>query len=191
MNTGLQDIWNLVWKLDFAVRGHGTEALLDSYATERLPVIKSVIETTHFMTRALGTPSQLAQILRNTFIPMVSRLAPFQHGFVQRLSQLGIAYGGSPIVEGPGERFFDSSLRGGKGIGSRFLLIVGEPMDSATQEAARQLCETLGEIVELRMARNGGIALVRPDGYIAYSADGRDGVSAVASLRSVLTRQIN
>jgi hypothetical protein len=30
--------------------------------------------------------------LRDTVIPMVSRLAPFQHAFVQRLSELGIAY---------------------------------------------------------------------------------------------------
>jgi hypothetical protein len=55
------------------------------------------------MTKAMGTPSKLAQALRDRVIPVVSRLAPFQHGFVQRLSQLGVAYGGSPIVEGPGK----------------------------------------------------------------------------------------
>ena len=191
MNTGLQDIWNLAWKLDLAVRGHGSEALLDSYATERHPVIKSVIETTHFMTKVLGTPSRLAQTLRDAVIPMVSRLAPFQHAFVQRLSQLGIAYGGSPIVEGPGMRFFDESLRGGKGIVSRFLLIIGQDTDPSILETAKQLCETSSEIVELRVVPYRGIALVRPDGYIAYAADGRDRVSAIASLRSVLARQTN
>jgi 2-polyprenyl-6-methoxyphenol hydroxylase-like FAD-dependent oxidoreductase len=191
MNTGLQDVWNLAWKLDLAVRGHGGEALLESYSAERRPVIKSVIEMTHFMTRALGTPSHLAQILRNTFIPMASRLAPFQHGFVQRLSQLGIAYGGSPIVEGPGKRFFDESLRGGKGIGSRYLLIAGQQMDSATQEAAKRLCEASSEIVELRVVPYPGIALVRPDGYLAFTADGHEPLSAMSNLRSVLMRQIS
>ena len=39
----------------------------------------------------------------------------------QRLSELGIDYPGSPIVEGPGKRYFDDSLRGGKGIANRFL----------------------------------------------------------------------
>ena len=92
MNTGLQDVWNLVWKLDLVLHGHGSHELLESYTAERRPVIKSVIETTHFLTRALGTPSKLAQLLRNAVIPMVSRLAPFQHAFVQRLSELGIAY---------------------------------------------------------------------------------------------------
>ena len=63
--------------------------------------------------------------IRDTVIPIVSRLASFQHAFVQRLSELGIAYRGSPIVEGPGNRYFDDSLRGGKGIGSRYLLVLG------------------------------------------------------------------
>src|SRR5262249_37286890 len=35
MNTGLQDVWNLAWKLDLFLRGHGNEMLLDSYAAER------------------------------------------------------------------------------------------------------------------------------------------------------------
>ena len=190
MNTGLQDVWNLIWKLDLAARGHASETLLDSYTTERRPVIKSVIEMTHFMTKALGTPSQLAQTLRNAVIPMVSRLAPFQHGFVQRLSQLGIAYAGSPIVEGPGKRFFDDSLRG-RGIASRFLLVVGDEVGSATKAAARQLCESSSDLLEFRAARYDGIALVRPDGYIAYAEDGHNPVSAMTSLRSVLRRQTN
>ncbi len=129
MNTGLQDVWNLAWKLDLVLHGHGSHELLESYTAERRPVIKSVLETTDFLTKALGTPSKLAQLLRNTVIPMVSRLAPFQHAFVQRLSELGIAYKGSPMVEGAGERYFDNSMRGGNGIRSRFLLMVhNEPM---------------------------------------------------------------
>ena len=35
MNTGLQDVWNLVWKLDLFLHGHGNHALLESYSAER------------------------------------------------------------------------------------------------------------------------------------------------------------
>lgn len=185
MNTGLHDVWNLVWKLDLFLRGRGNERLLDSYSAERLPVIKQVIETTHFLTKVMGTPNRLAQALRDTVIPMVSHLAPFQHAFVQRLSELGIAYSGSPIIEGPGERYFDDSMRGGKGISSRFLLVIGDVTDSSTKEPAKQLCESLSDIVELRSSRNSGITLVRPDGYVAYAAAKRSGPSALASMRSV------
>jgi len=189
MNTGLHDVWNLVWKLDLFLRRRGNERLLDSYSAERLPVIKQVIDTTHFLTKVMGTPNKFAQALRDTVIPMVSRLAPFQHAFVQRLSELGIAYSGSPIIEGPGERYFDDSLRGGKDIGGRFVFVMDNDADSATQKAAQQLCESFSDIVELRRASKAGITLVRPDGYIAFATKGRDGLSALASLRSILERQ--
>lgn len=191
MNTGLHDIWNLVWKLDLSLHGHGNEELLDSYSAERLPVIKNVIETTDHLTRIMGTPNKFAQFLRDTFIPMVSRLAPFQHAFVQRLSELGIAYKGSPIVEGPGERYFDDSLRGGNGIRSRFVLVFDDHANPSTKDAAKQLAGSFRDVLELRPARRDGITLVRPDGYVAYSAHDGDGVAALESVRSLLARQTN
>ena len=119
---------------------------------------------------------------------MVSRLAPFQHAFVQKLSELGIAYRGSPIVEGAGKRYFDDSLRGGNGIRSRFLLAFNEEADSSAQEAARQIAGTLTDIVELRLAPQPGLTLIRPDGYIAYSTH-HDGIAALEPVRSLLERQ--
>lgn len=189
MNTGLHDVWNLVWKLDLFLRGHGNEALLESYTAERRPVIKNVIETTHLLTKALGTPNRLAQVLRDAVIPMVSHLAPFQHAFVQRLSELGIAYRGSPIVEGAGERYFDDSLRGGKGILNRFLLALGEEAEPATGEAAKRLAASFADVLELRRTPRPGITLVRPDGYIAYSARSHYPMAALQSVRSLLERQ--
>src|SRR6185437_15036553 len=189
MNTGLHDVWNLVWKLDLFLRGRGNDRLLDSYSAERLPVIKNVIETTDFLTKVMGTPNKFAQALRDTVIPMVSRFAPFQHAFVQRLSELGIAYSGSPIIEGPGKRYFDDSMRGGEGIGSRFLVMVGEDSKPPVKEAAKQVCESLDGVVELRLAAHAGVKLVRPDGYVAYSAHNHDSVAALGVLRSLVERQ--
>jgi 2-polyprenyl-6-methoxyphenol hydroxylase-like FAD-dependent oxidoreductase len=188
MNTGLHDVWNLAWKLDLFLRGMGNEQLLDSYGAERLPVIRNVIDTTDFLTKVMGTPSKFAQALRDTVIPMVSRLSPFQHAFVQRLSELGIAYGGSPIVEGPGKRYFDDSIRGGNGIGRRFVLMIGEKEDSAMQDTAKRLSESFGEVLEIRSVRQSGITLVRPDGYIAYATQRAD-VRSLAEVSAVLQRQ--
>jgi len=189
MNTGLHDVWNLAWKLDLFLRGQGNERLLDSYGIERLPVIESVIETTHVLTRVMGTPNKFAQALRDTVIPMVSRLAPFQHAFVQRLSELGIAYPGSPIVEGPGKRYLDDSMRGGEGIRS-FLLLLGYETEPSTVQAAKQLAGSLADVVELRFTQHEGIMLIRPDGYVACSSHHRDGTVALQSVRSILERQI-
>jgi 2-polyprenyl-6-methoxyphenol hydroxylase-like FAD-dependent oxidoreductase len=188
MNTGLHDVWNLVWKLDLFLNGQGNQQLLDSYSSERVPVIKSVIETTDLLTKVMGTPNKLAQGLRDAAIPIVSRLAPFQHAFVQRLSELGIVYRGSPIVAGPGERFFEDSVRAGRGIASRFILFLAHDTDQSQMEEAKQLAEQLSGIVELRFDRDKGVVLVRPDGYIAYSSS-KCGAAAFEQVRSVLQRQ--
>ncbi len=189
MNTGLHDAWNLVWKLDLVLNGHGNDQLLESYSTERLPVIRNVIEITDFLTKAMATPNRFAQALRDAVIPMVSRLAPFQHAFVQRLSELGIAYHGSPIVEGPGNRYIDDSIRGGKGIFSRFLVLLDSDAEPSIMEAARQLIGSFPEIVELRLTRDQGVALVRPDGYLAYSSPRSHSRAALRSIWSLLERQ--
>jgi len=189
MNTGLHDVWNLVWKLDLAVRGRATENLLDSYTAERRPVIKQVIETTDYLTKVMGTPNKFAQALRNTVIPMVSRLAPFQHAFVNRLSELGIAYHGSAIVEGAGERFFDDSVRGGSGLRNRFLLLLTSEVQAASAQAAKQLADSFADVVEVRKTEQKGIMLVRPDGYVAYASHLLNGVGEVETARQVLERQ--
>src|SRR6185437_13001251 len=189
MNTGLHDVWNLVWKLDLFLRDHGTEQLLESYSAERLPVIENVIATTHFLTKAMGTPNKFAQGLRDTIIPMVSRLAPFQHAFVQRLSELGIGYADSPLVEGPGERYFDESMRGGEGIRSRFLVFANYDNEPTKEQAARQLSKAMDEIVELRESKSSGWKLVRPDGYVAYASQDGDPEAAAVAMRSLLLKQ--
>jgi len=189
MNTGLQDAWNLVWKLDLVLRGRGNERLLESYTAERRPVIKRVIAITDFLTKAMGTPSRVVQAVRNTVLPIVSRLPPFQHAFVQTLSELGIAYRGSPIVKGAGKRYFDDSLRGGTGLRGRFLLVFDDDADASTREAAKRLAGSFGDIVELRSARRQPVTLVRPDGYIAYSARSRDGLAALRSAQALLEHQ--
>ncbi len=45
MNTGLQDAYNLGWKLASVCRGEAGEVLLDSYDAERRPVAQRIVET--------------------------------------------------------------------------------------------------------------------------------------------------
>ena len=44
MNTGLQDAYNLAWKLALVVKGRADAALLDSYEDERMPVAQRLLE---------------------------------------------------------------------------------------------------------------------------------------------------
>jgi 2-polyprenyl-6-methoxyphenol hydroxylase-like FAD-dependent oxidoreductase len=190
MNTGLQDAWNLVWKLDLATRGRAGEVLLDSYSAERRPVIKQVMEGTDLLTKGMATPNKLAQTLRDVLIPAASHLPPFVHAFVNRLSGLGIAYSGSPIVDGKGQRCFDDSMRGGDGIAHHFLLLCDKGDETAMREALGRLPERLRSLIELRCARREETVLVRPDGYIACSGRHRAPTHMLESVRSVLERQV-
>jgi 2-polyprenyl-6-methoxyphenol hydroxylase-like FAD-dependent oxidoreductase len=47
MNTGLQDAYNLAWKLALVVKGVAHPSLLDSYDAERHPVGEEVVGRTH------------------------------------------------------------------------------------------------------------------------------------------------
>lgn len=187
MNTGLQDAWNLAWKLDLWLHGLAGEALLDSYGSERIPVITGVIATTDFLTRTLGTPNRLAEFLRNLVIPVASRLPPVRRALVARLSELGIAYRGSPIVAGGGRRCRDDWMRNG-GVLRRYVLRLGETAATGVADAAGAFVAARADVLELRRVPGRSIALVRPDGYVACAAK-TAGAAALARLGDLLDRQ--
>ena len=54
MNTGIQDAYNLAWKLALVLDGAAPEALLDSYEAERRPVGAEVIARTRAATEGYG-----------------------------------------------------------------------------------------------------------------------------------------
>jgi 2-polyprenyl-6-methoxyphenol hydroxylase-like FAD-dependent oxidoreductase len=65
MNTGIQDAYNLAWKLALVLQGAAPEALLDSYEAERRPVGANVIARTRAASEGYGrepggTPDRLA-----------------------------------------------------------------------------------------------------------------------------------
>jgi hypothetical protein len=137
----------------------------------------------------MGTRSRFAQSLRDTAFPVISRLAAFQRRFVQNLSELGISYRGSPIVQGSGQRYFDDSLRGGQGIGSRFLLLLGNEAAASEKEAAAQFCRSSNDLVELRLVPQHGMKLLRPDGYLAFVAAGAHFETDLESMQALLEHQ--
>jgi 2-polyprenyl-6-methoxyphenol hydroxylase-like FAD-dependent oxidoreductase len=187
MNTGLQDVWNLAWKLEFARRGVATGALLASYSQERYPIVKGVIETTHLLTTGLGSRNPIVQGIRDTMIPVVTHISRFQDLFVNRLSGLGISYAGSPIVEGDGKRYFDERLQR-DARATRYSLLIPSG-DMALTEAANALAKRFPDAVDVRSSLDSRLLLVRPDGYVACQ-DPQAGSRSVQAVEAVLSRQL-
>jgi 2-polyprenyl-6-methoxyphenol hydroxylase-like FAD-dependent oxidoreductase len=96
MNTGLQDAFNLGWKLAMVVHGEGGEALLDSYDAERHPVAQGVIDFTGLLTKA-GTVRGVARVARNNVLSVVGR-TPLVRKMASVVAETTVSYQGSPIA---------------------------------------------------------------------------------------------
>ena len=98
MNTGIQDAFNLAWKLALVNAGQAPEALLDSYEAERHPVAESVLQMSDVMLRVAMLRQPIAQHMRNRLVSIVSQLEIVQHRFAEQIAELGIHYRKSLIV---------------------------------------------------------------------------------------------
>jgi 2-polyprenyl-6-methoxyphenol hydroxylase-like FAD-dependent oxidoreductase len=67
MNTGIQDAYNLAWKLALVING-APEKLLDSYEAERLPVGRKVLQQTDVNHRLRVSGSVVADILMDRIV---------------------------------------------------------------------------------------------------------------------------
>src|SRR6266540_3683483 len=75
MNTGIQDAWNLGWKLALAARGLASDALLDSYHAERWPVGRFVLRFTDRAFNVATSRGPLARMVRTRLAPSLAPLA--------------------------------------------------------------------------------------------------------------------
>jgi 2-polyprenyl-6-methoxyphenol hydroxylase-like FAD-dependent oxidoreductase len=162
MNTGLQDAYNLAWKLALVIKGQAEERLLDSYEAERLPVARQLLRTTDRGFRLVVSNNPLAGLMRTQ---VIARLAAFAMGHeriqataFRAISQTGIHYRGSRLskslstlpANGPraGDRFPWLQLRFGPGAASvdlfatlddqRFqMLVFGQPVPAQAHHLKR------------------------------------------------------
>jgi 2-polyprenyl-6-methoxyphenol hydroxylase-like FAD-dependent oxidoreductase len=100
MNTGMQDAFNLAWKLALAIQGRDGQRLLDSYHAERHPVAANVIEFTTRLTQVGTLSGEVAIKLRNEVVHAASGLAPIRHAIADQTEEIALAYRHSPIVIG-------------------------------------------------------------------------------------------
>ena len=98
MNTGIQDAFNLTWKLALVEQGYAPSSLLDTYHVERSPIAKGVIQTSDLLLRVNTLHNPLVQQIRNRLLSLVAQQRGFQQRFVGQISELAINYHRSPIV---------------------------------------------------------------------------------------------
>ena len=99
MNTGIQDAYNLAWKLALVIRGKAPEHLLDTYQEERLPVAREVLKDTDRNTRLLISKHPTLRFVRDHVLLHLLNLDHAQARFVKEVSQLFINYRASSLSQ--------------------------------------------------------------------------------------------
>lgn len=102
LNTGVQDAYNLGWKLALALDREDCLPLLETYEAERLPIAHSVLRTSSSLWQAMFSGSALRRLLRDQVIFRLLQLPQLGKHQLARTSQLDVSYRRSPLSRSHG-----------------------------------------------------------------------------------------
>ncbi|MFE3503506.1 FAD-dependent monooxygenase [Kitasatospora sp. NPDC059146] len=190
LNVGLQDAFNLGWKLARVLHGTADDTLLDSYHAERHPVGAELLRSTRAQSGLMADHSPETLALRDLLGELIDGVPTFSDTLAARSAGLAVRYPAAP--DGPeahpltGTRAPDLHL----GATTLFTLLrPGRPV----------LLDLTGSTRPDHLARPGltlhsapltrphpgwdtaTAALLRPDGHLAWRTDAPDGPGPAAA----------
>jgi hypothetical protein len=203
MNTGIQDMMNLGWKLAMVYRGHATQSLLDTYDEERLPIIRQLVETTERATDLFNSDSPFVHSLIRHALPVALGFPAIRRKGATIVSELGGNYQRSSLSDGlqtagtlkPGDRFPDIVLNEETSDMALDLLdpsaftvlsfggdastisagLTRSPLPTVQRSFPRATDAVRGLLGDAR------VAVVRPDGYLLCTGDPSDVLKQLSS----------
>ena len=214
LNTGVQDVHNLAWKMAAVLRGQADDALLDSYHAERQPLAETITRA------ALANAMSMGRTTRQSSAVLPRREFLNEQGLIYGICYQSMAVipdGTAPVeVVDPVTEYVPSARpgsraphvwlrRGGEQLstvdlfGPHFVLLAGRDGGAWRQAAQRiepswppligfaigqDLIDPDGNWHDAYGVETDGAVLVRPDGYVAWRS--RSGTSEPAEvLRAV------
>ncbi|MFE6177011.1 FAD-dependent oxidoreductase [Streptomyces sp. NPDC056464] len=194
LNLGIQDAFNLGWKLAAVIQDRAPNGLLDSYHTERHPVAAQVLHHTSAQRVLAGpNPSEDMTALRDIFTDLL-RLPDTNRHLAGLMSGLSLRYalpGDHPLT---GHRVPDTDLITESGS-TRLSVLYGSGhavlLDLAKTFSARLPLPPRVDLVHATSTEDLGATalLIRPDGYVCWATD--DGASGEDTLLAAITRSIS
>lgn len=171
MNTGIQDVINLAWKMALVVQGKAAPKLLDTYQQERLPVIESLLSQTDEITHAMASESHLFRAFFRHLAPVVAARPVVQHKATLNISQLAINYRNSPLST---QHRISGELHAGDRIEKELwtdpkslrLLVSGLRMPRILQQELSPWKDLIS--IHPVPSERRFLALARPDGYLGF-----------------------
>ncbi|GAA2353966.1 rifampin monooxygenase [Saccharopolyspora halophila] len=174
LNLGIQDAFNLGWKLAAEIRGWAPPGLLDSYQAERRPVAADVLDNTRAQSELMSAEPR-GRALRK----LVSELMSFEDAnrhLIEKITAIGVRY---DLGEGHhllGRRLRDirlkrgrlyESMRGGRGL----------LLDQTGLLSAAGWADRVDHVVDVAEELDVPAVLLRPDGHVVWAGEDEHGLS--------------
>ncbi|MFE7135015.1 rifampin monooxygenase [Streptomyces sp. NPDC057638] len=182
LNLGVQDAFNLGWKLAAEVRGWAPQGLLDSYASERRPVAEDVLSNTRAQMQLLSTEPGALAVRR-----LLTELMDFEEvnrHLIEKITAIGVRY---EVGEGShgllGRRLRDVALKRGRlyGLlhGGRGLLL---DQTGGGHLSVEGWTDRVDHVVDVSEELDAPAVLLRPDGHVVWVGEERgEGLEAALS----------
>jgi len=168
LNLGLQDAFNLGWKLAAEVHGWAPAGLLDSYHTERHPVAADVLDITRAQFELLSTEPGPQSVRR-----LLSELMNFEdvnRYLIEKITAIGLRYDFGPGHALLGRRMRDVRLKRGRLYermhGGRGLLL-----DQTGRLSVAGWADRVDHVVDVSEELEVPAVLLRPDGHVAWAGE--------------------
>jgi 2-polyprenyl-6-methoxyphenol hydroxylase-like FAD-dependent oxidoreductase len=168
LNLGIQDAWNLGWKLAAEVNGWAPEDLLDSYEPERRPVAADVLNSTRAQSELL-LPEPGPRAVRQLLTELMD-LEEVNRFLIEKVTAIGIRYDFGEGHALLGRRLRDIPLDGGR-LYEQLRAGRGLLLDRTGRLSVAGWADRVGHIVATGAELDVPAALLRPDGHVAWVGD--------------------
>ncbi|QKZ17125.1 rifampin monooxygenase [Streptomyces chartreusis] len=171
LNLGIQDAFNLGWKLAAAVRGRAPEGLLDTYHAERHPMGAAVLANTRAQITLLGSepgPTALRELFSklmdfaevNRYVTGMITAVDVRYDFGEGHDLLGRRMRDLPLKQG---RLYELTHDG------RGLLL-----DGTSRLSVEGWADRVDHVVDASEDLDVPAALLRPDGHVAWVGEDQE-----------------
>ncbi|MFH8286046.1 rifampin monooxygenase [Streptomyces antibioticus] len=172
LNLGVQDAFNLGWKLAAEVAGWAPPDLLDSYHAERHPVATAVLDNTRAQMELMSTAPGPQAVRR-----LLSELVEFEdvnRHLIEKITAIGVRYDfGDDFGDGHellGRRMRDITLKRGR-LYELTRTGRGLLLDQTGRLSVAGWGDRVDHVVDVSEELDVPAVLLRPDGHVAWAGE--------------------
>ncbi|MEX3099575.1 MULTISPECIES: rifampin monooxygenase [unclassified Streptomyces] len=168
LNLGIQDAFNLGWKLAASVNGWAPEGLLDTYHAERHPVAAAVLDNTRAQSELLSSGPGARAVRR-----LIAELMEFEEVnryLIEKVTAIGVRYDLGAGHELVGRRLRDVALKRGR-LYELTRTGRGVLLDQNGRLSAEGWADRVDHVVDVSEELDVPAVLLRPDGHVAWAGD--------------------